>query len=215
MKGTKIGQNVLIIFLVAIGFILAQGDYRVYGEQEKKNEEKPERLIQMAVEFPGVVISVDEVVNMDIIFHNKGRSDENVEAWVASVAEGWTARIKTYKFGVTSIYVPSGENKRLTFEAEPGKDLKPGDYKFEVKAQTPDGQFKMDQTIAVRVKAKEEKSKEARGVRLTTSYPVLKGPPDAKFEFSIEVDSKLDKEAVFNLFAQGPEGWDINFKPAY
>lgn len=215
MKRKKIGHNVLIVILTVLGFILSQGVLNAYGEQDKKNEEKPERLIQMAVEFPGVVISVDEVVNMDIIFHNKGRSDENVEAWVASVAEGWTARIKTYKFGVTSVYVPSGENKRLTFEAEHGKDLKPGDYKFDVKAQTPDGQFKMEQTIAVRVKAKEEKSKEARGVRLTTSYPVLQGPPDAKFEFSIEVDSKLDREAVFNLFAQGPEGWDINFKPAY
>ena len=31
----------------------------------------------------------------------------------------------------------------------------------------------------------------------------------------MEVDSKLDKDAVFNLYAQGPEGWDINFKPAY
>jgi uncharacterized membrane protein len=52
-------------------------------------------------------------------------------------------------------------------------------------------------------------------VKLTTSYPVLRGPSDASFEFSVEVDSKLDKEAVFDLFAQGPQGWEINFKPAY
>jgi uncharacterized membrane protein len=31
----------------------------------------------------------------------------------------------------------------------------------------------------------------------------------------VEVDSKLDKDAVFNLLVQGPDGWDINFKPAY
>jgi uncharacterized membrane protein len=31
----------------------------------------------------------------------------------------------------------------------------------------------------------------------------------------MEVDSKLDKEDLFDLFAQGPEGWEINFKPAY
>jgi uncharacterized membrane protein len=29
------------------------------------------------------------------------------------------------------------------------------------------------------------------------------------------VDSKLDEDAVFDLFTQGPEGWDLNFKPAY
>jgi uncharacterized membrane protein len=31
----------------------------------------------------------------------------------------------------------------------------------------------------------------------------------------VEVNSKLDKDAVFDLFAQGPDGWDIDFKPAY
>jgi uncharacterized membrane protein len=31
----------------------------------------------------------------------------------------------------------------------------------------------------------------------------------------MEVDSKIDKDTVFDLFVQGPEGWDINFKPAY
>ena len=42
------------------------------------------------------------------------------------------------------------------------------------------------------------------GVKLTTSYPVLQGPSDAKFEFSMEVDSDLDKDAVFDLFANYP-----------
>jgi uncharacterized membrane protein len=31
----------------------------------------------------------------------------------------------------------------------------------------------------------------------------------------MEIDSKIDKETVFDLSAAGPKGWDINFKPAY
>jgi uncharacterized membrane protein len=31
----------------------------------------------------------------------------------------------------------------------------------------------------------------------------------------VEVDSKLEEDAVFDLYAQGPKGWDVNFKPAY
>jgi uncharacterized membrane protein len=74
----------------------------------------------------------------------------------------------------------------------------------------------MSETIRVVVtKKQEEGKKESKGVKLTTSYPRLRGPSDAKFEFSVEVDSKLDEDAVFDLFAQGPEGWDLNFKPAY
>jgi len=43
----------------------------------------------------------------------------------------------------------------------------------------------------------------------------LRGPSDAKFEFSVEVESKLDKDAVFDLSAQTPAGWEANFKPRY
>jgi uncharacterized membrane protein len=48
-----------------------------------------------------------------------------------------------------------------------------------------------------------------------TSYPVLKGPTDTKFEFSVDVENKTDKDSIFNLSSQGPENWEVNFKPAY
>lgn len=204
-----------LIFIVVVGLILFQWPCLAYGGENEEKEERPARLIVMAAEYPGVVVPLEEDVNMDLIFYNKGRSDENVDVRVASVPKGWKARVKTYRFTVTGVHVPSGEDKTLTFEAEPDEDVKPGKYEFRVEAQTPDGQFKMAQTIMVKVKEKEEGTKKSKGVKLTTSYPVLRGPSDARFEFSVEVDSELDKDAVFDLFAQGPEGWDLNFKPAY
>jgi uncharacterized membrane protein len=189
----------------------------LFGQEKKKEdlEKRPERSIEMAVEYPIVEVPPKEEVSLDLIFHNKGRSNENVDVWIDSSPKDWRARIKTYQFTVMGVHVPSGEDKRLTFEAVPDKEIKPGDYEFKVKAQTPDGQFKMAQTILIKVKEKEKGAKEVKGVRLTTSYPVLRGPSDAKFEFSVEVESKLDKDAIFDLFAQGPEGWEVNFKPAY
>jgi len=44
---------------------------------------------------------------------------------------------------------------------------------------------------------------------------VLQGPTDAKFEFSLDVKNKTDKEALFNLTTTAPKGWQINFKPPY
>ncbi len=52
-------------------------------------------------------------------------------------------------------------------------------------------------------------------IQITTSYPVLRGQTDAKFEFSLEVTNKSDSDRTFNLAAIGPEKWEINFKPAY
>jgi len=181
----------------------------------EKAEDRPARAISMAAEYPGVVVAPEENVSMDIVFHNQGKSDETVSVWLSEIPKGWKAKIKTYRYTVTGVHVPGGEDKSLTFEAEPGKDVAPGKYNFRVEAKTLDGQFKMDQNILVDVTAAEEKSTADRGVKLTTSYPEINGPSDATFEFSVDVDSKLDKDAVFDLFANGPKGWDINFKPAY
>lgn len=179
------------------------------------DDNRPERLVTMAVEFPGIQVPPDEEISMDIIFYNKGKSDENVEVRVAEKPEGWKTRIKTYRFDVSGVHVKSGSDKTLTFEADPGKDVKPGTYEFKIEANTDDGVFAMAETLVVAIREKDEGEKEDRGVKLTTSYPMLRGPSDGKFEFSVDVESKLDKDAIFDLSAKGPDGWEINFKPAY
>jgi uncharacterized membrane protein len=211
MKFTRAGYMSLIITLVVAAWIFNPAVCSSKAEEA----DRPERLLVMAAEYPGVEVPLEDTVSMDIIFHNKGKTDETVLVWVSEKPDGWKANIKTYRFKVSGIHVPSGEDKTLTFEAEPDKDVKPGEYRFRVEARTPDDKFDMAQNIMVTVTSKEEKVDEDRGVKLTTSYPVLRGPSDASFEFSVEVVSKLNKEAVFDLFAQGPQGWEVNFKPAY
>ena len=211
MKRRKLDKLFLIISLAMVTLVIIS----VSSSAEAQKEKLPARAISMAAEYPGVEISKDEDVSLDIIFHNKGRNDEDVEVWIAEKPKGWQARIKTYRFTVTGVHVPSDEDKTLTFQADPEEGLKPGDYQFRIDARTRDGKFKMSQTVTIKVTDDEGKSKEPKGVKLTTSYPVIRGPSDAIFEFSLEVDSKLDEDAVFDLLAQGPQGWDINFKPAY
>jgi uncharacterized membrane protein len=142
-------------------------------------------------------------------------SDENINVDITSIPKGWKARVKTYRFTITGAHVKNGETTRLTFFAEPEKkDVKPGKYVFKVKAQTRDGAFTSNQDIVVTVSEKAVAEKE-KAVTVTTSYPVLRGPTDATFEFSLEVDNKLDKDKVYNLVSQGPDKWETNFKPAY
>jgi uncharacterized membrane protein len=208
--------QIYILLLTAFMLIFFQW-FGVAGAKETgAAEKKPARLITMAVEYPGIQIAKGEdEVSMDVIFHNKGKSDENVSIWIEEKPDGWDARIKTYRYSITGVHVPSGDDKSLTFEADLPKDVKPGDYRFRIEAKTLDGRFKMSQPFTITVTAEEGKSKEPKGVKLTTSYPVIRGPSDATFEFSLEVDSKLDEDAVFDLLAKGPQGWDVNFKPAY
>lgn len=184
------------------------------AEAEDDSKTLPARRVEMAVEYPGVVVFKDEAVEMDITLYNRGRAHEVVNLQVTEKPEGWKTALKTYKFEVTGVHVPSDDQKSVTFAANPPADAPAGDYRFRIAARTPDGAFEMAQAIQVTLKDKTADVSD-RGVRLTTSYPVLQGPADGKFEFSMEVDSRLEEDAVFDLFAQGPEGWDIRFKPAY
>jgi len=211
MKRGKLDKLFLIISLAMVTLMMISASSFAQTERAKL----PARAISMAAEYPGVEIAKDEDVSIDVIFHNKGRKHEDVEVWISEKPKGWKARIKTYRYTVTGVHVPSNEDKSLTFEADPEEGIKPGDYQFRINARTSDGKFRMSQAVTVKVSADEGKSKEPKGVKLTTSYPVIRGPSDAAFEFSLEVDSKLDEDAVFDLLAQGPQGWDINFKPAY
>jgi uncharacterized membrane protein len=68
---------------------------------------------------------------------------------------------------------------------------------------------------AVIVTTEERKGPTAGDLQITTSYPVLRGPTDSSFEFSLEVNNKSDIDRTVNLAAEAPKGWDINIKPAY
>ncbi len=215
MRSRTRSQIVAAMFFIGIGLMCSQFPYLAYGDEKTGDTQKPERLITMAVEYPGIELSAGKDVDMNIIFHNKGRSDETVDVWVAEQPDGWDTLIKTYKFTVTSIHVPSGDDKSLTFKAKPGEDVQPGKYEFRIEAKTRDGVFKMSESIFVTVQKKEEETKTSKEITLNTTYPVLRGPTDGKFEFSVEVNSDLDEDEVFDLFAEGPKDWEINFKPGY
>jgi hypothetical protein len=117
MSGIKPGHRYALIFtLVSLGLIFSQGPFFAYAQNEDEKEKRPQRLIVMAAEYPGVEVDVDEDVQMDLIFHNRGRTDENVDVWIAEKPDGWKAKIKTYRYAVTGAHIPSGDDKTLTFE---------------------------------------------------------------------------------------------------
>ncbi|MGD9077438.1 MAG: NEW3 domain-containing protein [Desulfobacteraceae bacterium] len=194
--------------LIAGGLILP-----AYGHEEEKKD-LPPRAISVAPEYSGVIVTQGEDVSVDLKVVNKGRQDEIIELTLPSVPKGWTAMVKTYSFGVTGVYVESDKSRSLTLKAEPDDDVGPGKYTFLVKGRTQDGELTSSGKVVITVKPKQEE-KRSKDVKITTSYPVLEGPTDATFEFSLEVENKLDKDTVFNLAYEGPRNWDIKFKPAY
>ncbi len=184
---------------------------------EEKNDKKkdlPPRKISVSPEYPNVIVTEKEEVSVDVNVRNGGRQGEIIDLSIPTVPKGWKAWFKTYSFKVGGVYVESDSSKSLSLKAEPEENTGPGKYVFPISAQTKDGQLTSSTELVVTVEGKKEEKK-TTGVNITTSYPVLRGPTDAKFEFSIELENKTEKESLFNLSYDGPRDWEINFKPAY
>jgi len=113
---------------------------------------------------------------------------------------------------VTGLFVPNGKTRNLSLSLEPDKTVAVGTYVFQIDARTADKKLTSTQKLTVTV---QERTVGTDDIQITTSYPVLRGQTDARFEFSLEVMNKSDADRNFNLAAVGPEKWEINFKPAY
>jgi len=179
---------------------------------DKEEDTRPERGITMNFEYPEVIINKGNDVSVDIIVKNIGKRDENVY-FTHTPPAGWKTKIKTYSFSIGSVHVSEDTDKSVQFSAEPEKETKPGTYSFTVKGRTEDRALSVSHTLKITMR--KEAAKEEGKIELTTSYPVLRGPNDAKFEFSLDFKNKTDKEDTFNLAATVPKNWQANFKPPY
>jgi uncharacterized membrane protein len=204
------GRTIFFIILIALSLLIVLPPFTF--AQEEKKDLRPERGIAVYPEFSGVIVSKGEAVRMDLILENKGRTDETIDVKVSTVPKGWKAQLKGASYLITGIYVPNGKTKNLALNLEPDKTVGVGTYVFQFDAQTSDGKFTFTHKLTVDV---QERITGADDIQITTSYPVLRGQTDARFEFSIEVMNKSESDRTLNLAAMGPEKWEINFKPAY
>ncbi len=180
--------------------------------QEERKDLRPERGIAVFPEFSGVIVPKGEPVRMDLILENKGRTDETIDVKISNIPKGWKASLKGGSYVVSGLYVPNGKTKNMALTLEPDKTVGPGTYTFQFDAQTADGKLTSSNKLNVTV---QERTAGLEDIQITTSYPVLRGQTDAKFEFSLDINNKIEADRTFNLAAVGPEKWEINFKPAY
>lgn len=188
----------------------------VAGASASEESGKPERRFVAAFVYPGITLGSEDRISLDLAVKNRGRSDETVLLTVVEKPEGWKTDIKGYGNTVTGVFVAAGEDKTLTFSAQPEdaetRRLPGGSYRFAVKAATVDGALTSTTSLDVTVI---EKEKPEQPLTVETSYPELRGPSDQKFQYSLDVRNQLDEDALFSFKADAPPGWEVSFKPAY
>jgi len=176
---------------------------------------KPARGLSAALVYPGMTIGPEDDVKIDLKLKNTGRSDETVLFEVTEKPEGWKAEIKDFNKSVSGMFLAEDDYRTLNLTARPEGDpkrLPAGTYRFVVQVKTSDGSITRTTSTEVTVL---EGKKAAGDIKLTTSYPILRGPSDSKFEFTLDINNETEEDSLFNLSANASEGWEISFKPAY
>lgn len=202
------GGKILFVSLIIVLFL---SSFFALAQEEKKDL-RPERGIVVFTEYSGVTVPKGEAVRMDLTLENKGRKDETINVKITTIPKGWKATLKGGSYLVSGMFVPNGKSRSLALSLEPDKTVGLGTYDFQFDAQSDDGKFASTHKLTVTV---QEKTPGMDDIQITTSYPVLRGQTDARFEFSIEVMNKADNDRTFNLAATAPEKWEVNFKPSY
>lgn len=183
-------------------------------EDKDKKRDKPEWDFVAAFVHPGQTATPEEKVQADLLVKNLGRNADTFMFQVLECPKGLKAEVRGYSKAVTGIFLTEGQDRSMTFQAvrEDEKKIPAGTYEFVVKTSSVGGKKDIVNRFTLTVR---EKTKADEPIKLTTSYPVLSGPSDAKFEFSLDVQNNSEEDKLFNLAAVAPQGWDVSFKPSY
>lgn len=165
--------------------------------------------------YPGLVLKPGDPADLEIMLANKGLSGDAFRVETTGLPPGWTAEIRRFNTVMTALYLPSEETASLTLAALPpggSATLPPGEHEFRVTVTSVAG----GKTVECAMRLAVAETRAARdALTVGTSYPEIAGPSDAKFAFSLDVANNGAADALVNLFAEAPRGWEYFFKPGY
>ncbi len=174
----------------------------------------PERGLSAAFNYPGLVLGLDEPVELPLTIRNLGRADDSFLVTVTDRPAGWETEIRSFSTVVTGLFLPGLDQAGLTLTASPPEGARPapGDYRFTVRVASLDG--RLHQELEARVTLR-TRSTGRPALAVSTAYPEVRGPSDGRFSFSLEVRNQGDEDGLVGLSASVPEGWEAYFKPSY
>ncbi len=162
---------------------------------------------EVRLHSPYLGVSVEPGETADFDLEVTGPEGEVVSLALVGVPDGWTANIRGGGFIVDRILISSEVNQRLRLEVDVPADAALGTYQFGVVATGESGSDRLDFNLNVSAAV-------GGGVFLTTDFPVLSGPSDTSFSFSLELENDTPDEIQFGLEGQGPPGWIVEVRPS-
>ena len=200
---------VSLIVLTAV-VVFADGMARAADKSPARLPARPTGLtgIYLTTQYPALTVRTGETTTIDMSLRNFHLPPQQLVLSVPVAASGWKATILGGGQPVEQAIVsPDGEDK-LQLRLEPPAGAGPGDYHFLVTARGDSGEIRLPITLTV---GKELPAK----LKLTTSFPALRGTSTTSFKFRVSVANDSGRDATINFSADAPKNFQTTFAEAY
>ena len=176
--------------------------------------EGPERGLSAAFNYPGLVVGIEDRLEMPLTIRNPGRADDSFRVTVLEKPQGWEVSLRAPAAVVTGAFLPGGEETVLTLSAGPedGRPPAPGDYLFKVRVESLDAILSRETECLVTVRGARTG---LAALTLSSAHPALRGPGDGRFSFALELRNRGGDDGPAGLSVEAPEGWEAYFQPGY
>jgi uncharacterized membrane protein len=165
--------------------------------------------LYLTTRYPALTVRAGETTTIDLSLRNFNLPPQQVALSVPQVASGWKATVLGGGQPIESAIVAPDSEEKLQLRLEPPSGIGPGNYSFLVEAQggaNPLKQLPITVTIGQELPAK---------LKLTTSFPALRGTATTSFKFKVTVANDSGRDATINFSADAPKNFQVTFTEAY
>ncbi|MDM7324461.1 MAG: NEW3 domain-containing protein [Thermus sp.] len=185
-------RSAFLLGLLVLGAAMAQGY----------------RGLSLGTSYPEIGVQPGESVNLTLTLKNHGLPPGVVRVQVAEAPEGWQASLIGGGRLVRAVYLAPDGEATLTLRLQPPKEVKPGTYRFLVRAEG------LGQTATLPVSLIVGQGLPQR-LGLEAELPILKGPPTSSFRYRVTLKNESDRDLLVSLEYEAPKGWQVTFTPAF
>ena len=170
-----------------------------------------------AQDYRGIVVSTDypsiTTANRDLIIFNLKVSDYNqapqrVNLSLIGLPENWQYAFIGGGGLIEAVFASPDNSADVQLWLDPPDDTKAGIYNFTVRITGKFGRY----DLPVSIKIGDELPQR---LVLKPEIPELSGSPSANFSYRVKLTNRSAREAMVNLRAEAPEGFNVTFKKKY
>lgn len=186
------------------------------AQDEEEQESCTPGVVSMDPPATGIFLeAVTTTANLDTVLCNGTSSTMVVNLEASGLPGDWTARFRPRvgSFLITSIELSPNQREDLQLRIRGPRDQSAADFTMTLRATSASGGALVEKQV--RVQRVEGEPTDPGEVTVTSNYPFLSGPTTTLFEFEVSVVNNTPEDVSLNLGALFPQGWRVQFLPAF